>query len=285
MEKLFNSIGITAVYILVDSIDETVLTGNNAEKSFYLIRPFVLDLRFLERSTIVFMFFVWDKIKEYWGKDFREDRIEHYEIKWTQDQIERLLCERIKVYSKEKYSSPQDILDCDSKLIEYIYYFSNNSPRDAINIMKSIYDEHLRNMSKVSNWPNEQTIIQGIEQFCKTKFEELVRDEKQRKALRRIKQATFTIPYLYNDVFKCESSTARNILMPWTQAGIVLSSNNKIKVKRSKNAINVYTFSDIRVARLVVRRQITIGCNSKLNFRLTSIRPRGLTGNCTFLSD
>ena len=34
-----------------------------------------------------------------------------------------------------------------------------------------------------------------------------------------------------------------------------------------------------------VRRQITIGCNSKLNFRLTSIRPRGLTGNCTFLSD
>ena len=35
----------------------------------------------------------------------------------------------------------------------------------------------------------------------------------------------------------------------------------------------------------VVRRQITIGCNSKLNFRLTSIRPRGLTGNCTFLSD
>ena len=36
---------------------------------------------------------------------------------------------------------------------------------------------------------------------------------------------------------------------------------------------------------LIVRRQITIGCNSKLNFRLTSIRPRGLTGNCTFLSD
>ena len=34
-----------------------------------------------------------------------------------------------------------------------------------------------------------------------------------------------------------------------------------------------------------VRRQITIGCNSKLNFRLTSIRPRGLTGNRTFLSD
>ena len=39
------------------------------------------------------------------------------------------------------------------------------------------------------------------------------------------------------------------------------------------------------VADITVRRQITIGHNSKLNFRLTSIRPRGLTGNCTFLSD
>ena len=35
---------------------------------------------------------------------------------------------------------------------------------------------------------------------------------------------------------------------------------------------------------LNVRRRITIGCNSKLNFRLTPIRPRGLACNCTFLS-
>ena len=34
----------------------------------------------------------------------------------------------------------------------------------------------------------------------------------------------------------------------------------------------------------IVRRRITIGCNSKLNFRLTPIRPRGLACNCTFLS-
>ncbi len=33
-----------------------------------------------------------------------------------------------------------------------------------------------------------------------------------------------------------------------------------------------------------VRRRITIGCKSKLNFRLTPIRPRGLACNCTFLS-
>ena len=52
VEKLYNSIGITAVYILVDSIDETALTGNNAEKSYYLIRPFVLDLLNWETNEV-----------------------------------------------------------------------------------------------------------------------------------------------------------------------------------------------------------------------------------------
>lgn len=35
---------------------------------------------------------------------------------------------------------------------------------------------------------------------------------------------------------------------------------------------------------VIVRRRITIGCNSKLKSRLTPIRPRGLACNCTFLS-
>lgn len=255
IEKLYNSIGITAVYILVDSIDETAMTGNNAEKSYYLIKPFVLDLRFLERKTIVFKFFVWDKIKSYWAQDFREDRIEHFEIEWTQEQIEKLLNERIKGYSDGKYKQVKDILNCDEATISYIYMFANNSPRDAINILKAIFDEHLKESKKIEEWPDKQAVIQGIELFCKSKFDEIILGEKQKKDLRRIKLATFTIPYLYNEVFKCESSTARNILMPWTQSGIVIASNNKVKVKKSPNPINVYSFADIRVARVVCSNQ------------------------------
>ena len=251
IEHLFNSIGITAVYVLVDSIDETVLTGNNAEKSFHLIKPFILDLRLLERKTIVFKFFVWDKIKNYWADVFREDRIEHFEIKWTQEKIKELIDARIRGYSNGKYTSIKDILECDDSIIQLIYNFSCNSPRDAINIMKSIFDEHLLDVNNYEKIPNSQTVIKGIDNFCETKFVELVPNEKQRKQLKRIKIATFTIPYLYNDIFKCESSTARNILMPWTQSGIVIPSNNKIKVNKSSNAINIYTFSDIRVARVV----------------------------------
>jgi len=42
--------------------------------------------------------------------------------------------------------------------------------------------------------------------------------------------------------------------------------------------------NDMWLPSMIVRRRITIGCNSKLISRLTPIRPRGLACNCTFLS-
>ena len=255
LEGLFKSIGINSVYILVDSIDETSLTGNDAKKSYFLIKPFIKDLRILERRTIVFKFFVWDKIEEYWIQDMRKDRIETFEIEWNLEEIKRLIKKRLKAYSEQKIDKLSQILNCSENDIDLIYIFANNSPRDLINILKSIFDNHLRKSNDMKELPNTDTIINGIEDFCKKKFEEIITTDKQRKDLKRVKIATFTIPYLYNEIFKCESSTARNILMPWTRADIVYSSTNKIKVKKSPNPINIYTFSDIRIARHVCSNQ------------------------------
>lgn len=255
IEELFNNIGIKSVYVLVDSIDETSLTGNDAKNSYLLIKPFIKDLRILERKTIVFKFFIWDKIEEYWTQDMRKDRIETFAIEWNLDEIKRLITERLKAYSDKKIDNLNQILNCSDNDIDLIYIFANNSPRDLINILKYIFDNHLRKSSNINEVPNVEAVINGIEEFCKNKFEEIITTDKQRKDLKRVKIATFTIPYLYNDIFKCESSTARNILMPWTRADIVYSSTNKIKVKKSPNPINIYTFSDIRIARYVCSNQ------------------------------
>lgn len=255
LEEIFKEIGIKSVYVLVDSIDETSLTGNDAKKSYLLIKPFIKDLRILERRTIVFKFFVWDKIEEYWTQDMRKDRIETFVIEWNLDEIKNLIRERLKAYSEQKIDNLSKILNCDEKYIDLIYIFANNSPRDLINILKLIFDNHLRKSNNMNELPNKEAIINGIEDFCKNKFEEIITTDKQRKDLKRVKIATFTIPYLYNEIFKCESSTARNILMPWTRADIVYSSTNKIKVKKSQNPINIYTFSDIRIARHVCSNQ------------------------------
>ncbi len=123
LEELFKAIGISSVYVLVDSIDETSLTGNDAKKSYYLIKPFIKDLRILERRTIVFKFFVWDKIEEYWTQDIRKDRIETFEIEWNLEEIKRLIKERLKAYSEQKIDRLSQILQCDESDIDLIYIY------------------------------------------------------------------------------------------------------------------------------------------------------------------
>ncbi|WP_017210154.1 P-loop ATPase, Sll1717 family [Clostridium beijerinckii] len=255
VEELFNNIGVKSLFVLVDSIDETSLTGNDSKNSYELIKPFVKDLRMLERKTIVFKFFVWDKIEEHWSEDMRKDRIETFSIKWNSEEIIKLMQARLNAYSDGVIDSLESILDCSEEIINLIYIFANNSPRDLINIMKNIFDTHLRIVDDLNSIPTTETVIKGIQEFCKDKFEEVITSDKQRRELKRIKLSTFTIPHLSSEVFKCDSGITRNKLMPWTRAGIVYSSPNKIRVSKSRNAINIYTFSDLRIAAHVCSNQ------------------------------
>ncbi len=256
IEKIFNKIGINSVFILIDSVDETILTGNDSNKAYQLIKPLIKNLGILEMETIVFKFFLWDKIKEHWSDDIRLDRIEIFEMKWTKEQIRQLINKRIAVFSSQKYANISSLINYTSaRYIDMIYDFAYFSPRDAINIMKSIFDDHLLQTDLMNTYPNENNVISGIDRFCENKFSELITNQSQQKDLRRIKKATFTIPYLYTYVYKCEASTARNKLMPWTRAGIVIASNSKLKLAGGKMPINVYTFTDIRIARAVCSNQ------------------------------
>lgn len=251
IENLFNKMGIKSIFILIDSVDETSLTGNDSTKSYELIKPLIKELKILEQKTIVLKFFLWDKIQEHWSEEIRKDRIDIFEMNWKREKIVELINKRLIAFSNGKYKSLSDILNNTSFNIDHILDFANNSPRDAINIMKDIFDQFLMNSNDGTKFPDDLSIKTGIDLFCKNKFDELILKDKQRKDIKRIKLSTFTIPYLYNEVFKCNDSTARNILMPWTRAEYVISSNTKIRVKQSPNPINIYTIKDLRIARHV----------------------------------
>jgi hypothetical protein len=255
LEELFTKIGVESVFVLIDRVDETALTGNDSNSSYNLIKPLIKDLRLLERRTIVFKFFLWDKLKEHWENDIRRDRIEIYELNWSRDQIRQMINKRLQVFSDNKINSLDKILDCHSSLVDSIFVFSDNSPRDLINIMKAIFDTHINIIEDIGLIPAEENILQGIDKFCENKFPELIKSERQQKDLKKLKEATFTIPYLANEVFKLKESTVRNIIMPWTRGGIVIPSSNKIRIAKGKHAINVYTFTDVRVARMVCLNQ------------------------------
>lgn len=251
IEKLFQKIQVKSVFVLIDRVDETNITGNDSSSSYLLIRPLIKDLRLLERQTIVFKFFLWDKITEHWTNDIRLDRIEKFDLSWKESQIRSMIDKRLQILSQGSIASLSQILNCSSDMIDAIILFANKSPRDLINILKQIFDVYLDRVKDIDGKPEQVDVIKGIDLFCEVKFNELIPDKKQQNDLKKLRASTFTISYLSNDVFKVKDNAIRNIIMPWTRSGIVATLPDRIKVLRNKRPVNVYYFTDIRIARRV----------------------------------
>ncbi|MDO7487057.1 hypothetical protein Q5O89_16940 [Peribacillus frigoritolerans] len=147
------------------------------------------------------------------------------------------------------------ILDCDEATLNLILEFSRNSPRDLINILRTIFDVHINNSDSIDSIPEIESIHEGIDKFCENKFKEIVTDGSQQSRLKRIKRTTFTIPLLANDIIKENENKVRSMIMPWTRSGIVLTLSNRVKVNKSKLPVNMYVINDLRVARYILFNQ------------------------------
>ena len=251
--SLYKKIGTKAVYILVDSVDETHLSGNNSKNSYDLIRPLIKDLKTLELDTIVFKFFLWDKIQNHWGAEIRRDRIEVYEMTWNKEHIIHLIQNRIKAFSDFQHNNIEELFEYKkTNLINHLIDFSNFSPRDAINIFKFVFDRHLKYLgSNSSELPDEKTVIAGLFDFCRCKFDEIVYDEEQKKLLKQIKKSTFTLKYLQEKVFICSENKAIELLTKWIDSDWVIPSSTDVEVQEVNNYRKVYTIKDLRVARYI----------------------------------
>jgi hypothetical protein len=64
--EIAKKLGFDSIYILIDKVDETELTENNAEDTFKLIRPLIRDLDTLSTRGYAFKFFLWDKVRPYY---------------------------------------------------------------------------------------------------------------------------------------------------------------------------------------------------------------------------
>lgn len=255
IENLFSKLGITSVYILVDKVDENNLTTNDSLASYTLIKSLLRELKLLERPIIVFKFFLWDKLTEHWVDDIRLDRIEDFKLEWNEKQIRTMINRRLDVLSNNKITNLHQILNCDSITLDLIFEFTQNSPRDLINILRTIFDVHINNCDSIASIPSTASIYEGIDKFCENKFKEIVTDSIQQSRLKRIKRPTFTIPLLANDIFKENENKIRSIIMPWTRSGIVLTLPNRVKVSKGKLPVNMYIINDLRVARYVCFNQ------------------------------
>ncbi len=146
VRDLLLSIGFKSVYILIDKVDETAETGNNAEASFNLVKPLLRDLELLQMRKVALKFFLWDLLNAKYQKYARPDRLEQFELSWGESDLDKMLSRRLEAFSGGKVHNLSDLTGAElAKPLHFlVVLFAEGSPRDMIRICQEILAEQLR---------------------------------------------------------------------------------------------------------------------------------------------
>lgn len=238
-------IGFTAIYLLIDKVDEADRTGNSPDLSFDLVRPILMDLPTIEQPRVAYKFFLWDQLEELFvDSGGRSDRIAVSQLRWTVPELAEMLSRRLKAFSNQNIDSFNFLVEerIDFDVHKLLAYLSPDSPRDMIRMCNHIISEHTRQPQYKENI-SEFTILKGIGEFSKIRSKELF--GKYMKDLLRVPEPSFTVNKLASEVFKISSQAVRNKVIAWQEAGAV----EKIgEVGQGAKPVHTYAFKDPRMA-------------------------------------
>jgi predicted transcriptional regulator len=246
VRDLIMSIGFKSLYILVDKVDETPQTGNNAEDSFLLVKPLLRDLDLLQVKGIGFKFFLWDKLEPHHREFARPDRIQQFALSWGEKELRTMLSRRLAAFSGGKVDDLGQLTDANlaEPLHFIIVLFANGSPRDMIRVCQEILSEQLRIDPSSKNLGYE-ALREGITKFSVKRSQELLPAHVLRDLL-KVGRVEFTTNYVANNIFKIEVNSARNKIRLWEQMGVVERIG---EIHTGGRPVFNYAVSDVRVAR------------------------------------
>ena len=251
--SLIKSLGFDSVYILIDKIDETSLTGNDANASFRLIGPLLRDLELLQIRDLAFKFFLWNEIYPFYKQHGRPDRIPLHHLKWRADELKTMLRLRLQVYST---NGPRDIsallkpgMEAGSKnaVDSLLLTFSHGSPRDMIRICAQMVVEQLR-LNPHMGYIGVSAVTEGFNRFCVDRAKEVV-PESTLRDLQKLHRLDFTVASVAS-VAKIKANGARAKIKTWLNTGVVKYIND-IRLNEGKKPVHHYAVLDSRVAKSI----------------------------------
>lgn len=244
--RVAQKLGFESTYVLVDRVDETQYTNNDADATFLLIRPLLTELPVLETRGAGFRFFLWDRIEaDYRSSGARPDRIPILSLHWTIAELQDMLTSRLSAFSDGRVRSLNDLHCVESSLDVHrlVCILAGGSPRDMIRLVKSIVNEQTRTGTG-AECVDEASIYAGVRSFADERALELAPNALA--DLRRIGQCTFTINHLASEIFHINSQSARAKVQQWMGAGAV-EQVGEIPNPRGRPT-HLYGISDMRVA-------------------------------------
>lgn len=250
LNLLILKMGFKSIYVLIDKVDETELTGNDPEKSYELISSMVRDLDFLGLKGYAFKFFLWDKVKMYFNNDARPDRFPVYDLKWKRIKLQEMLNKRLLAFSNNTISSLNDIsepvpgLQYD-EIVSVLAWFS---PRNMIRLCEKIIavqSEENETSVKICTNSFDHATLEFSKQWAYEVYKETVTRE-----LIKVGKDVFTNNFVANDVFKVEANSARSKINQWIQLGAVKEIGT-VSVSTSKKPLKLYVIEDYFMLRIV----------------------------------
>jgi hypothetical protein len=249
VRDLLQSVGFRSIYILVDKVDETPQTGNNAEASFWLMRPLLRDLELLQMKGFGFKFFLWNKLEPHYRRYARPDRIEQFALSWTTEEINKMLSRRLYVFSSGQVEDLGQLADAElaRPLHFLVVLFAAGSPRDMVRVCQDILSEQLQ-VGPEDNRIGLQAILLGIDKFSTRRANELLSQQVFQDLL-KAGRLDFTTSYIASEVFKIEVNSARNKISRWMKTGAVEKVG---QLPTGGRPIYHYAITDVRIAKAIL---------------------------------
>jgi hypothetical protein len=249
IRDLILSIGYKAIYILVDKVDETAETGNNAEASFNLVKPLLRDLDLLQMKKVGFKFFLWDMLLRRYQSYARPDRLEQFELSWSESELHNMLSKRLAAFSEGKVTDLSQLTNQElAKPLHFlVVLFAAGSPRDMIRVCQEILAEQLQINPDSTNIAIDAVVL-GISKFCIRRSQEILPNQIHRELV-KVGRMDFTATFVAHEVFKFDVNSARTKIRQWTEAGAVEKVG---ELDSGGHPIYQYAVRDIRVAKAIV---------------------------------
>jgi hypothetical protein len=143
-----------AVYLLIDGIDEYLLTQDDPQAGADLIKPMLGNIRFLEISGLAVKFFLPMEYQLAFGKVTRPDRLPSYTITWrmeneeneTYARMRKLLRTRLWYYSRGEITSLAEMCTPELRHVieDALLEEAKGIPRFLLQLGNQIFIEHCR---------------------------------------------------------------------------------------------------------------------------------------------
>lgn len=226
LNKIAPKFGFLSVYVLVDKIDETPLTGK-ATTSLAFVTPLLTDLSILETKGLAIKFFFWDRIEDGAREVSRPDRIKSHTLQWSSQQLRSMLSRRLEAHSDKKVTSLASMMHSERQAAvdELVVNLSGGSPRNIIRICKAIFDQQSE-IDARCKFISELALLRGVEAISQELAEEST-PENVLRDLKKLKHSDFTVRNVYADVFRITQQAGLQKVQSWQDSGAVTMIGNR----------------------------------------------------------